>query len=136
MDDEKLFPLPISEVAEKIISLVPNQEFDNIYTHGSNGEYGHLRHKETHEAVKELVKNKFLRCKNLYSFSYKLSEITTPNLPYLKIPLPEEKSDQYIELSEENLKRKVSLVRDMYGFSSESFEVLSCNKSEAFNIIK
>jgi LmbE family N-acetylglucosaminyl deacetylase len=136
IEDEKLNPIPVDEIADKIKSILPGTEYDLIYTHGNNGEYGHQRHKEIHKAVKKLVKKKELKCKKLLAFSYKLSNKNVPKIPQLKIPIPNKESDEHIELSEDNFKRKVSLVKNMYGFGGESFEVLSCNRIEAFNQIK
>jgi LmbE family N-acetylglucosaminyl deacetylase len=134
LDDEKLEPLDQKEIIDKIKSLVPNKKYENIYTHGNNGEYGHLRHKEIHRAVKKLIKDNILACKKFFSFSYKLSNKKVPDKPQLRIPVPKKNADEYIELTEDNFKKKVSLVKNMYGFPGESFEVLSCNKNEAFKL--
>ena len=56
-------------------------------------------------------------------------------IPNLRIPVPKKQSDIHIKLSKDNFKKKISLIRDMYGFGGDSFEVLSCNKIEAFKII-
>jgi LmbE family N-acetylglucosaminyl deacetylase len=135
IEDEKLNPIPINDIAKEIISILPEKEFDLIYTHGNNGEYGHRRHKEIHKAVKKLVKNSSLRCNKLFTFSYKLGNEIVPDIPQLKIPVPSKKSDTYVKLTEDNYKKKISLVKDMYGFGVESFEVLSCNRIEAFKQI-
>lgn len=135
LDDVKLKPLSVEEVADKIRSLIPDEEFDYVYTHGLNGEYGHIRHKEIHKAVKKLVKNGEIECGKLLSFSYRKGSAGVPDVPDLKIPIPSDKSDVHVRLNEDNFKKKVSLVRDMYGFGGESFEVLSCNSVEAFKII-
>lgn len=136
LDDERLAPLPIKKIAEKIKSLLPAKKYDNVYTHGLNGEYGHIRHKEIHKAVKKLVKDKSLSCKNLLSFSYSKSNKTVPQISKLKIPIPSKKSDKYVKLTEDNFKKKLSIMKDMYGFNIKSFEVLSCNKIEAFKILQ
>src|SRR3989344_6746174 len=46
MDDESIMKLSISKVREKILEVLKNLEYDYIYTHGENGEYGHQRHIE------------------------------------------------------------------------------------------
>src|SRR3989344_1352789 len=56
-----------------------------IFTHGENGEYGHLRHKEIHKAVKKMIKSKELKAKQMYYFSYKNKNS--------KIPYPNPSSD-------------------------------------------
>lgn len=135
LEDKELAPIPIKEIEEKIISLLPEKEFDNVYTHGENGEYGHLRHKEIHQAVKMLIKNKELKCKKIFAFSYIPGESSPPNSPKLKIPIPNKDADEYMHLSEDNFKKKIMLVKEIYGFGGDSFEVLSCNNFEAFQII-
>lgn len=134
LDDEKLKPLSIEEVKNKIKSLLPSKDYDIVYTHGDNGEYGHLRHKEIHQAVKNLISDKDIECKKLYSFLYKLSNKRVPDAPNLRIPIPVKDADECVELSEDNFKKKISLVKDMYGFGGKSFEVLSCNRYESFKI--
>ncbi len=133
LDDEVLQPLSITEVAEKIKSLLPPLHWDYIYTHGKNGEYGHMRHKEVHAAVESLVDEGALRCKNLLYFSYKPSnKSVVPHLPQLKLALPDLAAPSKIELNESLLQKKRWIVTDLYGFSPESFETQSCNKQEAF----
>ena len=131
LDDIELKPLPIDHVAEKIISNLTETKYDYIYTHGDNGEYGHIRHKEVHKAVKELISSEILQCKKLLSFSYTLQ---SENQEQPKIPVPNKEADQYLYLEEDNYNNKVMIVKDIYGFGGNSFEVLSCNKAEAFNI--
>jgi LmbE family N-acetylglucosaminyl deacetylase len=132
LDDVKLKPLGVEEIVEKIKNLLGERVYDYVYTHGLNGEYGHIRHKEIHKAVKGMVRNGEIKCKKLFSFSYKQGREYAGNVPDLKIPVPSEKSDLHIKLSEENFKKKVELVKDMYGFGGNSFEVMACNNVEAF----
>lgn len=132
LDDEKLDPLSVDKVAGKIKDVLPEYEYDYVYTHGFNGEYGHIRHKEIHKAVKKLIKTGEIKCKKMFSFSYVLSDRRVPEIPELKIPVPEQKADEYVELCEDNFKKKVELVKDIYGFGGNSFEVLSCHRVETF----
>ena len=69
LDDEVLEALDISKVVKKIKEKISGK-WDYIFTHGENGEYGHIRHKEIHRAVNEMVKKGVLKCRNLYFFSY------------------------------------------------------------------
>lgn len=136
LDDEKLEPIDIVKVVEEIISLLPSKEYDIIFTHGKNGEYGHLRHKEVHKAVDEMVEADFLKCKSLKFFSYVKGNEIPPVNPELKVMIANLDADESIVLSEEILKRKKELVRDMYGFQEEGFEVMSAGKFEAFDYDK
>ena len=130
LDDTELKPLPIESVAEKIKSNLPDNQYDYIYTHGDNGEYGHIRHKEVHKAVKELINSDKLKCEKLISFSYTLPKEDQ----HPKIPMPNKEADEYLNLNEKDYINKVKIVKEIYGFGGNSFEVLSCNKAEAFNI--
>ena len=136
LEDTELAPIQIKHLAEKIISLLPKKEYNFIYTHGENGEYGHIRHKETHQAVKALIENNELKCKKFLAFSYLPGENTPPNHPTLKIPIPNPRADEYMQLNGDNFKKKLMLIKEIYGFGGHSFEVLSCSNFEAFNIKK
>lgn len=133
LDDESLHDLTTQEVVNKIEEVLPEKEFDVIYTHGKNGEYGHKRHREIHEAVKHLRDKKKLLCKQIYFFSYQPGTENVPNIPNLNIAVPYESAEVQVNLSTDNFKKKVMLVNNRYGFGEESFEVLSCNKIEAFD---
>jgi len=122
LEDEKLKPFSAFQI--KIKSLLPKFNYDFIFTHGENGEYGHLRHKEIHKAVKNMIKNKELRTKQAYYFSY---ETKNSSIPYPKTP-----SDLISNLNEKEYKDKIDLITKFYGFKKDSFETLSCNKIETF----
>jgi len=133
LDDEHLKPLPIKEVEEKIMENLEELNYDYIFTHGKNGEYGHIRHKETHLAVTELVKKQQIRCKKLFYFSYGPGSHTAPGIPTLRIPLAIKKNaDLSSELNKEELQSKKEIIQDKYGFQPSSFEALSCQDLEAF----
>jgi len=136
LDDEKLEPLSINEVINKIRQIVPKRDYDYIFTHGLNGEYGHIRHMEIHSAVKEMIKKGELTCEKAFFFSYKLSNNFVQNIPELKIPVPNDNSDMFTQLSDNLIKNKINLITNFYGFKRDSFETLSCNKRETFELIK
>lgn len=128
LDDEVLHPLKIKEIEDKIESELDEKDYEHIYTHGENGEYGHLRHKEIHKAVKSLVKKKHLNCKKLFFFSYDVKEDNG-------IPKTVE-SDFIVRLTKDELAIKKKMIIEYYGFKENSFEALSCNKKEAFVLLK
>lgn len=134
LDDEVLEPLKIEEVSEKIKSLLSEKEYDFIFTHGKNGEYGHLRHIETHKAVKKIIESGELIGKKVYFFDYEKSDQSAPGIPDLKIPKPKQNSDYTITLNEHQYLNKLKLIKEFYGFNGDSFETLSCNKKEAFTL--
>ena len=134
LDDEVLEPLGIEKVVEKIKSLLPEKEYDLVFTHGENGEYGHLRHMEVHKAVKKMIEQDDLKSEKVYYFDYEKSDQSTPGIPDLKIPKPNQNSDYVIRLSEHQYLNKLKLIKEFYGFDGDSFETLSCNKIEAFSL--
>lgn len=125
LEDEHLKPLKTSEISNKILQNLKTKSYDYIFTHGENGEYGHRRHKEIHKAVKSLVKSKSLECDKLFFFSY-----DTPNNS--EIPMPTKKPDLTTSLSQSQLSVKKNTITSLYGFQANSFESLSCHKTEAF----
>ena len=98
LDDEQLNPLQTRSVVEKIKEYLPDQKYDFIFTHGQNGEYGHVRHKETHRAVKWMIENNFLSCKKLFYFDYVDGKESAPHCSSLKIPVPNSKSNLVVSL--------------------------------------
>lgn len=126
LDDEILKPLTINEVMDKIKSLLPKEKFEYVFTHGPNGEYGHMRHIETYKAVKEMIEKNVIECKKAFCFSYiKKNDYCVP-----------EKGFKNIKLKRNVFIGKRYLINQIYGFSEDGFESKSCNKMESFNLIK
>jgi len=66
---------------------LPEKEWDVLFTHGANGEYGHPRHKGVHQAVKQMLAKGELKAKDVFFFAYQLDEqkkiaIPREHLPY------------------------------------------------------
>lgn len=115
----------IPEIKKLIAANFAGQKFDQIFTHGYNGEYGHDRHIGVHAAVKELIKEKILFCNKLFFFTYYLDS--------QKNILNDNKlSDFTIELNSKELAEKRDVVEKIYGFSKNSFESKSCLAKETF----
>jgi LmbE family N-acetylglucosaminyl deacetylase len=133
LDDEKLTPLSTEEVIKKIKEVLPQNYFDSVYTHGENGEYGHIRHKEVHRAVNELIDKGGLKCEKVFFFDYIVGNQEVPSAPGLKAAIPRKDAKIKLNLSKDNFKKKRLLVNHEYGFRGDSFEVLSCAKTETFN---
>lgn len=123
LEDEKLHSIDIEHIMNLIKSMLPHKKFDIIFTHGSNGEYGHIRHIEVHNSIKEMIKRKDLECSKLYFFSYE----RRGEFCYAK-----QSATKFINLDEETFMKKKTLIRDVYGFPSGGFEVESSGKTEAF----
>lgn len=64
----------VPEIKKKIKRLLPVRSYDYVFTHGVDGEYGHPRHKGTHQVVKLLVESCKLKTKRFFVFSYELDE--------------------------------------------------------------
>ena len=135
LDDEKLNDLNVEDVKEKILEVLDKLDYDHIYTHGENGEYGHIRHKEVHKAVKSLVENNELKCTKLFYFSYIPGDVKAPHDSKLRIPVPNSKADLILDLKKFH-KKKINIITKIYGFKENIFETLSCNEREAFMVIK
>ncbi len=131
LDDEKLQPLPISDIIRIIEENLPYRSFNYIFTHGENGEYGHLRHREVHKAVNFMIKSGKLFCDELHFFSYKLGDKSTLGIPNLKLAIPKD-SDLNINLNYHEHKDKLKIIQDIYGFQKNSFESLCCHNKESF----
>lgn len=128
LEDEKLNRIKITEVTKRIKKFIDkNGKYDYIFTHGENGEYGHIRHIDTNKAVVELIKNKKLRCKEVFFFSYKKKNA---------VCVPDKNSDKFIYLNNLIFKRKKYLIQDIYGFNKNIFEERCCKNIEAFKIKK
>jgi LmbE family N-acetylglucosaminyl deacetylase len=129
LDDETSDPLSREEIVEEIEGNLDEGEWDYIFTHGENGEYGHLRHIELNDAVSFMVENEILKG-DLWFFSYDL-ENERSELNDMQIAVAKN-GDLEIELSDEELKEKKRLVRDVYGYPEDGFEVMCCGGKEGF----
>lgn len=133
LEDDKLYPLNINKIKDIIKNNLKKTYYSFIFTHGENGEYGHIRHKEIHKAVKEMISNGELKCDKIFYFNYKYGIKSVPNIPDLKIPNPNLESNSIINLDNNIKEKKIKIVTDVYGFNKNSFEALSCNKIESFS---
>jgi len=121
LDDENLKPIPTEEIINKIKENLPSTNYNYIFTHGENGEYGHIRHIEVHKAIKSMIENRNLNCDSLYFFSYLPSEINSLHDPETKIPIPNESADLITNLSNKEHEEKI---RIGFRFSSSRFEII------------
>ena len=127
MDDgPDQFPLKDKEVEEVIIQLLPPTDYDLIITHDPSGEYTrHLRHEEVSRAVISLWNGNKIYTSELWTFAYEDG---------CKKYYPRVKRDATINqvFTEEIWLLKYSIIRDIYGFSKESWEAETTPKTEAF----
>lgn len=136
LDDECLKPLPEEKIINMIEDNLNGQTYDYVFTHGENGEYGHIRHKEIHYAVKSMIKRRQLKYVKLFYFSYIKSRRCVPSNNDLFVPMPKPNSNFCVSLNDREFACKKRIVTEMYGFSKDSFEALSCNRKESFTINK
>jgi LmbE family N-acetylglucosaminyl deacetylase len=129
--DEGIFTLKASlpEIEKRIQQKLTEKNFDYIFTHGSNGEYGHLKHKGVHQIVLRMIRKKKIVSNNLFFFAYKKDKKGSFCLPALA-------ADFSLKLPKENFKIKKNIIKRLYGFSKFSFENRSCARIETFNKFK
>jgi LmbE family N-acetylglucosaminyl deacetylase len=136
LDDESDEPLLTEGIKEMILSNLKEKNYDYIFTHGKNGEYGHIRHLDVHEAVTELVEEKKLQCEKLWFFAYIPSSQRSLHNKEIFIPIADKKADWRIQLTDKQHKEKLKLITDIYGFIPPIFETMAAGKEEAFNLRK
>ena len=127
LEDEDLNNVREREIVKRINDMIRDNDYDYVFTHGWNGEYGHKRHREICKAVKNMIKRRELICKKLFYFSYKRKEdfcYINPN------------ADNLIKLDNSTFSKKKSLITNTYGFQEGGFEEKCCGDREAFNVIE
>ncbi len=117
----------LPEIEKRILSEMDTRKFDYIFTHGLNGEYGHLRHKGVSKVVKRLFQRKELVGQRLFLFAYEQDKDSGVSLPA--------QADFYLALSEKEFRIKREVIKNIYGFNKMSFENGSCSKIETFRQI-
>lgn len=127
LEDEGIMTIKesISEIKNIIRNELKQKKFDYIFTHGYDGEYGHIRHSGVHGAIKEMLKNKEISAREHFYFSYKLDDRK-------KIAVPRADAEFYAKLSAGELKAKRNVIKKLYGFTQISFENRSCSRVETF----
>ena len=130
LNDENNVPWNLED-AKKIILNNSKGVYDKIFTHGESGEYGHVRHKETFKAVKELIKSGKLQTREFWTFDY-----ANKKNDYQGYCIPNLNADKVFKLSPENHAIKKNFVKNVYGYGEKGFEVMSCNVRESFKQIK
>jgi len=128
LEDEELMSVKKSlpEIEKRIRKEIKRKKFKYIFTHGLNGEYGHIRHIGVHKSVKRLIEKKVLVGKHLFSFAYKL------NPQERIINYSDSSADLVFNLTKKELRAKKNIIKKLYGFSQKSFENISCLDKETF----
>jgi len=125
-------PLNQNEIIN-IISKHTKDKFDYVFTHNNDGEYGNTKHIETHNAVIQAIKNKTIKTKKCFLFSYKKIEND-----FQGYAVPKLNSDILIKLNNSEISMKRRLAVDVYGYDrgGKGFEELSVSPIEAFMKLK
>lgn len=122
LDDENLSKkIPIKEIGQRLFSLLDNNKYDFVFTHGKNSEYGHVRHKDVYKAMKKFIQTKKIICKKIFYFDYIDGN---PNL----------NANYKLNLTKEELRKKKEIITQLYGFQADSFEEKSCRTPETFRV--
>lgn len=124
LEDEELEDERVEDAITRISKFV-DDKFDFIFTHGKNGEYGHKRHIDVNKAVVKMLRERKLRCKCLFLFSYALRA---------RDCAPRAISDKFINLDALTFMKKKNMIADIYGFKENSFEEKCCKNKEAFDV--
>lgn len=129
IEDERLKNIKTKEIINKIKKISKKNKYDYIFTHGKNGEYGHKRHIDVNKAVIQMIKNKKLKAKKVFLFSYKKKD---------NLYISNKKAHKIINLNQDILNMKKKLIKEVYGFDENSFEFKLTNKIkiESFDILK
>ncbi len=125
LEDETLENIQVEEVIKRISKFVDGKSYDCLFTHGRNGEYGHKRHKDVHNVVVKMLKEKTLRAKKIFFFSY------VRNGAFC---CASKNSDKFINLRGVELTTKQNIIKRVYGFNGKSFEVKCSKRIESFKI--
>jgi len=122
-DQTPLDPARVKKAVSEMIEKIPGHEI--VITHGPSGEYTrHLRHEEVSNAVTKMWIEREIKSSQLWLFAYE-----DGNGDYL--PRPEEGAELF-PLSQEIWDRKRHVMRNIYGFNSDSWESRASPKIEAF----
>ncbi|MCR4335657.1 MAG: PIG-L family deacetylase [archaeon] len=126
MDDENIEEsISLDEVVKRVEPIAMDKHFDVVYTHNDNGEYGHIRHKETHEGVLKMAEQGLIDCNELIVFDYEPRDD-----PFRAVPNAKPKLS--FTLSDEEFEKKKYLINQVYGFDKQIFEYISLSKIETF----
>ncbi len=127
MDDgPDQYPLPDSVLQNAIKLDLDNRDFNVIITHSPFGEYTrHLRHEEVSQAALHLWHTGELIAKELWMFAY-------TDDAKAHCPRAIEEAHLDLLLPENIWRKKLAIILEVYGFSSDSWEAMTTPKKEAF----
>jgi LmbE family N-acetylglucosaminyl deacetylase len=120
-------PIPIKQVQDAILLLLPDGEYDLVLTHAPQGEYTwHRRHQEVALAVRELWGEGHLRARSLWQFAYEDGGGT-------HVPQPQQDASFLLTLPKTVWAQKYGIITEVYGFAETSWEACAATRAEAFH---
>lgn len=132
LNDTSKSPLKRKQIIETILKVAKGK-YDLLFTHGKNGEYGHIRHKDVYKAVADILKKKLVDVKKVFFFSY--HKVKNKYQGYAKY---NSSADILIKLNNKELVMKRRLAIDVYGYDRGGigFEENSALPVEAFDELR
>lgn len=125
-DGVEQYPLPIKEVQNTILNLLPENTYDLILTHAPGGEYTtHRRHEEVSKAVIDLWLAGAISSKELRLFAYHDNHGQD-------LPKPIDFAHHYETFPETIRQEKYRIITEVYGFDPQSWEARAIPQNEAF----
>jgi hypothetical protein len=126
LDDSEILAAidPAKDIGPRVLDFLGHRRWNVILTHGDNGEYGHLRHRQVHMEVCRLLAAGALESQILWTFAYDCELDGKCR--------PSSRASMFIPLSSVQLETKKSVIRDCYGYGEDSFEVSACVSPECF----
>lgn len=122
-------PLPVGLVKKTILELLPDHEYDRVYTHSPEGEYTrHRRHEETGSALLSLWMEKKVRIRENCLFAYE-------DGGGFYLPRPIADASIVFKLTNKIWNEKYRILREIYGFDEKSFEARTAPRVEAFQLV-
>jgi LmbE family N-acetylglucosaminyl deacetylase len=135
LDDEKLNRIDLEEIKKRIKEFIGEEtSYDYIFTHGKNGEYGHIRHMEANLAVNQMLEDKTLKASKIFFFSYIKTPTQNTETGFDTYANPN--ANKFINLDNLEFLTKGYLIHNIYGFKIGGFEERSCRKLESFDVKK
>ncbi len=129
LDDEDKLSIEetIPIIKNLVLKYIAKNNFDYIFTHGMQGEYGHPRHIGVHLAIKELLDQEEIKPEAIFYFNYRKK--------YYKefSPLiPRKNSNFIVKLSQTEFLQKKKIMTKLYGFAPDGIDTNYCTNPEAF----
>ncbi|PLX27087.1 hypothetical protein C0583_05070 [Candidatus Parcubacteria bacterium] len=122
----------LHEEAKNLLDKNITEDFDYIFCHGENGEYGHSRHKIVNRAVKQFITNKNKKPEAVFYFSYKKVDDQDAR----PLAVASDEAEFMVDLDKETYEKKKRIVGEMYGYPMDGIDVGYCTNPEAFSQIK